>query len=77
MSRSSAIAQNGDLPQLLDVAGIAARLGVSERYIRRLVAERRIPFIKWGHYIRFNPVEVMKWLEHATVDARTEASEYW
>ena len=37
------------LPRLLDIAGVAEHLGVSERHVRRLVAERRIPFIKWGH----------------------------
>ena len=33
------------------------------RHIRRLVHERRIPFIKWGHLIRFDPVEVQAWLD--------------
>jgi len=28
--------------------------------VRRLVQERRIPFIKWGHLIRFDPAEVWK-----------------
>ena len=31
---------------LLDVAGLANRLGVSERLVRRLVDQRRIPFHK-------------------------------
>lgn len=38
--------------QLMDVHGVAERLGVSERHIRRLVFERRIPFIKWGHLLQ-------------------------
>lgn len=50
------------LPRLLDVPGLAAHLGVKERHIRRLIAERRIPFIKWGHLIRFDPDEIAAWL---------------
>jgi excisionase family DNA binding protein len=35
----------GEVPRLLDVAALAERLGVTERHVRRLVAERRIPFL--------------------------------
>jgi excisionase family DNA binding protein len=51
------------LPRLLDIAGVAEHLGVSERHVRRLVAERRIPFIKWGHLLRFDPEEVADWVD--------------
>ena len=43
------------LPKLLDINGVAQHLGVNVRHVRRLVAERRIPFIKWGHLLRFDP----------------------
>jgi excisionase family DNA binding protein len=59
------------LTPLLDVAGLAAVLGVSVRHVRRLVAERRIPFIKWGRYLRFDPDDVAAWLDEARVDAGT------
>ena len=36
-----------------------------EAHIRRLVAERRIPFIKWGHLLRFDPAEIERWLDDA------------
>jgi excisionase family DNA binding protein len=52
---------------LLDVAGAAARLGVSERHIRRLVAERRIPFIKWGRLLRFDELDLEGWINAARV----------
>jgi excisionase family DNA binding protein len=53
-----------ELPdQLLDITALAERLGVTPRHVRRLVAERRIPFIKWGHLIRFDPAEVAVWLD--------------
>lgn len=52
------------LPELLDVNELAHHLGVNVRHIRRLVAERRIPFIKWGHLVRFDPDEIVGWLEY-------------
>jgi excisionase family DNA binding protein len=48
---------------LLDVHGLAARLGVRVRYVRRLVAERRVPYIKLGHLIRFDPDAIDAWLD--------------
>jgi excisionase family DNA binding protein len=56
--------------RLLDISGLAEHLGVNVRHIRRLVAERRIPFIKWGHLIRFDPSEIATWLEHARVPSQ-------
>jgi excisionase family DNA binding protein len=41
--------------RLLDINGVAERCGVRARFIRRLVAERRIPYIKLGHLLRFDP----------------------
>ncbi len=50
-----------DQPALMDLDAVARRLG----HIRRLVAERRIPYLKWGHLLRFDPVEVEAWLDAA------------
>jgi excisionase family DNA binding protein len=52
-----------ELPALIDLPAVALRLGVNERHIRRLVAERRIPYIKWGHLLRFDPAEIDAWLD--------------
>jgi excisionase family DNA binding protein len=52
-----------ELPRLLNITDLADHLGVNVRHIRRLVHERRIPFIKWGHLIRFDPRDVRTWLE--------------
>ena len=51
------------LPELLDITEVAQHLGVNVRHVRRLIAERRIPFIKWGHLVRFDPDEIATWLE--------------
>lgn len=56
-------ADRRSLPMLLDLDGIAAHLSVTPRHVRRLVAERRIPFVKWGHLLRSDPVEIAAWLD--------------
>ena len=51
-----------NLPELLDIPTLAEHLGVQPRHIRRLVHEKRIPYIKWGHLIRFDPADIAEWL---------------
>src|SRR5215207_5350054 len=55
------------LPRLVDIETIADHLGVSVRHIRRLVAERRIPFVKWGNLLRFDPDIVAEWIDRRAV----------
>jgi excisionase family DNA binding protein len=50
---------------LLDIEEVAGLLGVGVRHVRRLVADRRIPYLKWGHLLRFDPVEIERWLDEA------------
>lgn len=57
------IGRNRRAAQLWDIEAVADRLGVQVRHVRRLVNERRIPFIKWGHLLRFDPVEIEEWLD--------------
>ena len=49
--------------RLLTVAEVAERLNVSERFVRRLVAERRIEIQKVGRHIRFREDDVEAFLE--------------
>jgi excisionase family DNA binding protein len=51
------------IPQLVDIPTLARILGDSVRHIRRLVAENRIPYIKVGHFIRFDLREIARWLD--------------
>ena len=55
---------DGSDDQLLTIAQVAHRLNVEVRHIRRLVHERRIPYIKWGHLLRFDPDELREWIDH-------------
>jgi excisionase family DNA binding protein len=52
---------------LVDITRAAERLGVTVRYVRRLVAERRIPYVKFGHLLRFDPVDLEEWIDAARV----------
>ena len=51
------------LARFLDVYEVASWLGVEVGFIRRLIAERRIPFVKIGKHIRFDPEEVAAWID--------------
>ena len=55
------------IPHLIDITDVAEHLGVQVRHVRRLVTERRIPFLKWGHLLRFDPIAIRDWLDRATV----------
>lgn len=58
----------GTVGTLLDITALAERLGVTERFVRRLVAERRIPFLKIGKFIRLEPADVAAWIDQQRVD---------
>jgi excisionase family DNA binding protein len=51
------------VPELIDIETLARQLGDSVRHVRRLVAERRIPYLKVGHFVRFDPDEIVAWLD--------------
>ena len=48
---------------LLNRKQIAKFIGVSERTISNMVRQRRIPVIKFGRSVRFDPVRVRKALD--------------
>ena len=56
--------------RLLDVDEVADSLGITNRFVRRLVAERRIPFVKVGKFVRFDPVEISQWIDRQRVEPR-------
>jgi excisionase family DNA binding protein len=66
----------GSPRRLIGITQLAERLGVSIRHVRRLVHERRIPFIKWGHLIRFDPDDIEAWVEAAKVKPQDERPSY-
>lgn len=69
-------ADAGGLPVLLDIEGVAELLHISARHVRRLVFERRIPYLKVGSRVRFDQAEVASWIDtlrvvdRSVIDAR-------
>ena len=64
---------------LLDVRECAAYIGTSERHVRRLVTERRIPFTKLGPgkvaRLRFDTAKLDAWIEEHSVDPPRKGEE--
>ena len=54
---------------LLTVEQAAECLGTSERFVRRLIAERRITFIKLGRHIRIDPDDLDAFVSAGRVEA--------
>lgn len=52
--------------RLLDVAGLADWLGLTHRQVRKLVEHRQIPVTRIGSRIRFDIVEIDRWLKRST-----------
>jgi excisionase family DNA binding protein len=65
---SDVSSESGQLPRLVDIGSIAEHLGVKVRHVRQLVAERRIPYVKWGKLLRFDPREVSAWIAERRVE---------
>lgn len=42
----------GDSGQLLTIDQAAEYLGTGQRFVRRLISERRIPYVKLGKHVR-------------------------
>jgi excisionase family DNA binding protein len=57
-----------EVPQLLDMRAVAALLATSVRHVQRLVSEQRIPYLKVGRFVRFDPTEVADWLDEQRVE---------
>jgi excisionase family DNA binding protein len=57
-----------EVPELLDMPAVAALMATSVRHVQRLVSERRIPYLKVGRFVRFDPAEVIAWLDEQRVE---------
>jgi excisionase family DNA binding protein len=55
--------------RLLTVDEAAEVANVGERYIRRLVAERRIPFYKLGRKVRIDANDLTRFIEAGRIGA--------
>jgi excisionase family DNA binding protein len=55
------------LTELLDLEEVARHLSTSPRHIRRMVFERRIPYVKVGRFVRFVAADLARWLDEQRV----------
>lgn len=60
------------IPVLIDIKEFARQLGVGERFVRRVVAERNIEIVKVGRYVRFDREVVRRWIEARRRPSREE-----
>ena len=56
-------------PALLDIDGLAVLLATSARHVRRMVLEKRVPYVKVGHFVRFDREDIASWIEDQKVGA--------
>ncbi|MFC6022671.1 helix-turn-helix domain-containing protein [Plantactinospora solaniradicis] len=59
--------------ELLTADEVAARLRATPRFVRRLVAERRIAFVKVGRLVRFEASAVTAYIDNNRVVPMTRA----
>lgn len=60
----------GNVIGLCDVRGAAAALGLSAFTVRKWVRERRIPIVRLGRAIRFDPRALERFIERNTLEER-------
>jgi excisionase family DNA binding protein len=65
----------GEFDVLINVDELAGWLGIEVVFVRRLIAERRIPFVKIGRLVRFDPEEITAWIDGRRVPAEAEPSQ--
>jgi excisionase family DNA binding protein len=56
---------------LLSVDQVAQQLGVDSRFVRRLIHERRIAYVKVGRHVRVEPEKLAEWIAANRVRPRT------
>jgi excisionase family DNA binding protein len=57
-----------ELDTLLSIEQAAERLGTSVRFVRRLIAERRIAYVKLGRHVRIAAPDLDAFIATSRVD---------
>jgi excisionase family DNA binding protein len=60
--------------ELLTIEAAAARVSMSPRYVRRLIAERRIVFYRLGRAVRIDPADLAAHIRDGRVEPITRES---
>jgi excisionase family DNA binding protein len=72
MPKNVAVSAAGEFPELIDVKTLARLLAVNERYVRRMIQQRRLPTIKVGRLVRFDLADVREWIQRQRRATRPE-----
>jgi excisionase family DNA binding protein len=62
--------------RLLTVEAAAERMSTSVRFVRRLIAERRIAYVKLGRHVRITEADIAAFIKAGRVQP-LEASAIW
>ena len=65
------------LERLLTVAEVAELLGTTERFPRRLIAERRIRFVRVGRHVRIPESAILEFIASGLVEPLTRSRPGW
>ena len=60
------------LAALVGIDDAARTLGVSVYTLRRWIAQQRVPFVRLGRCVRFDPHALAQFIETNSVEAREE-----
>lgn len=69
MSTPQATPESQETQTLLSVTEAAERLHVGERFVRRLVFEKRIPILKFGTHVRIAESDLDAYIAASRVEA--------
>jgi excisionase family DNA binding protein len=56
--------------ELMTIEQAAAYLGTGERFVRRLISQRRIPFVKLGRHVRLERSSLDQFIDAGRVPSR-------
>lgn len=59
------------MERLLTVGEAAERMNTTVRFVRRLIAERRIAFVKLGRYVRIAEGDIASFVQAGRVEPMT------
>ena len=53
---------------LIDITAVSQRLGISVNTVYSWVNQRKIPYVKVGRLVRFDVIDIEKWLANNKVE---------
>ena len=56
--------------ELITIEQAAAYLGTGERFVRRLISQRRIPFVKLGRHVRLERSALDEFIDAGRIPSR-------